>query len=155
MQFTTERCTLRPFRAEDMEAFMAYRNNMEWMRYQGFKGLSREQYENALLAPLSLAQGAQLAVTDRQTGTLLGDVYLQQDGDTCWVGYTIAPQYARRGYAFEAVSGLIAQLAAAGTAYLKAGAESGNAASIALLQKLGFTPLGEDDGERIFGLPLR
>jgi len=36
--FETRRCHIRPFEEGDIEAFMSYRNNLDWMRLQGFKG---------------------------------------------------------------------------------------------------------------------
>lgn len=40
MNIDTVRCNIRPFIAEGIDAFIIYRNNMDWMKYQGFKGCS-------------------------------------------------------------------------------------------------------------------
>ena len=37
----SKRCVIRPFNADDIEPFMAYRNDAEWMQYQGFKSLTK------------------------------------------------------------------------------------------------------------------
>ena len=71
----SKRCVIRPFNADDIEPFMAYRNDAEWMQYQGFKGLTKEAYAEALLGNASLTQGMQLAAIDTATGTLIGDLY--------------------------------------------------------------------------------
>ena len=97
-----------------------------------------------------MSEGIQLAVADRQTDILLGDLYLRQEKDCCWIGYTISPDYARQGYGFEAVEGLIQRLFAQGFLTVKAGALPQNTASIALLQKLGFHYLGMEQDEAIF-----
>lgn len=154
MKIETERCVVRPFEQRDLDAFMIYRNDLEWMKYQGFKGLARTEYEEALLGPQALDNGVQLAVVCRRSNALLGDLYVKQEGDTYWIGYTIAPENARKGYASEAVQALISFLAAKGAGDILAGARNGNSASEALLRKLGFSFQGEADGEQIFRLDL-
>lgn len=37
MYFCTPRCFIRDFRIEDIPTVMTYRNDLEWMKYQGFK----------------------------------------------------------------------------------------------------------------------
>ncbi|MDP3448324.1 MAG: GNAT family N-acetyltransferase [Eubacteriales bacterium] len=152
--FETERCTVRPFEQGDIDAFMAYRNNLDWMRYQGFKGLTRQAYEEALLGVPNLDCGVQLAVVSRQTGGLIGDLYLRLEKKTGWIGYTIAPQFARQGLANEVVTELLLQLQQAGLTLVKAGVEELNLASIQLLKKLGFEQFGVEDSELIFQLDL-
>ena len=148
--FDTERCRVRPFEESDIEAFMSYRNNLDWMQFQGFKGKKYLEYKAALLQQPKFREGVQLAVANRQTGELLGDLYLKLEQNACWIGYTIAPQFARQGFAFEVVSKLLLQLRQAGLTQVKAGVEEQNLASIALLKKLGFTQIGIDDSELIF-----
>ena len=154
MIIATVRCKIRPFTAEDMDAFMAYRNDMDWMKYQGFKGLTKPEYEKALLNNRSLTDGVQLAVICRQTHNLIGDLYLKREGDTCWIGYTVAPQNAKHGYAYEAVSAIIGYLAAQGITCIKASAAIGNGASISLLKKLNFNLLSTEADEQIFSLNI-
>ncbi|MEN6636099.1 MAG: GNAT family protein [Clostridiaceae bacterium] len=148
--FETERCRIRPFEESDIEAFMSYRNNLDWMQFQGFKGKKYLEYKAALLMQPNFNNGVQLAVVNRQTGELLGDLYLKLEKNTCWIGYTIAPQFARQGFAFEIVTQLLLQLKQAGLTLARAGVEEQNLASIALLKKLGFEPIGVDGSELIF-----
>ncbi len=70
MNLETVRCIIRPFNAEDIDAFMSYRNDMDWMKYQGFKGLSKQEYMQALLNEHSLSNGIQLAIICKQTNKL-------------------------------------------------------------------------------------
>ncbi|WDH75467.1 GNAT family protein [Exiguobacterium marinum] len=149
---TTTRCLIRPFERQDIESFMTYRNDLDWMKHQSFKGLSYVEYENALLGEQSLLQGAQLAIIDQVTGELIGDVYTQQEGTTYWIGYTISPTHARKGYAFEVMSELIRHLADRGAEAFKAGVLEENMASIALLRKLNFTYLTTEMDEQIYQL---
>ena len=150
--FQTPRCIIRAFRAEDISDFMIYRNDMEWMKYQGFKGLTREAYEKALLFPDSSGGERQLAIVSRQTNRVIGDLYLKQEEKkgSCWIGYTIAPQYARQGYAYEVLSSLLCYLEEQGISLIKAAVEEGNEPSLALLKKLGFLYLAKEEDEQIF-----
>ncbi|MCT4783824.1 MULTISPECIES: GNAT family N-acetyltransferase [Exiguobacterium] len=150
MTFTTTRCLIRPFAQQDIEPFMAYRNDLEWMQHQSFKGLTYEAYERALLGEQAITQGMQLAIIDQETNELIGDLYVQQDRTTYWIGYTISPRRARQGYASEVVSGLIRHLSDQGVETIKAGCLPTNEASIALLKKLNFVYLTTEDKERIY-----
>ena len=148
--FETPRCRIRPFEEGDIEAFMTYRNNPDWMRFQGFKGKKYLEYKAALLMQPNFSNGVQLAVVLRQTGELLGDLYLKLEKNTAWIGYTIAPQFARQGFAFEVVTQLLLELKQAGLTLVKAEVEEQNLASIALLKKLEFTQIGTVGSELIF-----
>ena len=153
MLIQTGRLTIRNFEARDIDAFAAYRNDEEWMRFQGFKGLSKEQYAQALLSPPSETAGMQLAVVDQATGALIGDLYLKAMREAYRIGYTVAPGRARQGYATEAVLAVLAWLKAHGCRRVYADVMPGNQASIGLLRKLGFKETGaNDEGELIFSL---
>ena len=148
----TARCTVRQFEEHDIDDFMLYRNDMDWMRHQGFKGLTREKYIDALLGDHSFQNGFQLAIICNKSNTLIGDVYLRQEDDVCWIGYSICRSEARQGYAYEVVSVVIASLREKGIKYIKASVESDNSASIALLKKMNFSYVGVDNDELIFVL---
>ena len=148
--FETERCRVRPFEENDIAAFMSYRNNLDWMQYQGFKGKKYLEYKAALLQKPKFKEGVQLAVVDKQTGELIGDLYFRLEKNAGWIGYTIAPQFARQGFAIEVVTQLLLELRQAGLTQVKAGVEEQNIASIQLLKKLGFEQIGVDDSELIF-----
>lgn len=151
MLIKTERCTIRPFEESDIDEFITYRNDMDWMRYQGFKGLEKREYMNALLGNISLCNGLQLAIVCNKTHILIGDVYMKEEDSTYWIGYTISRPKAHQGYAYEAVSAVINVLRKKkGATCIKAGVESGNAASIALLEKLKFQYLETLDDELIY-----
>lgn len=153
--FQTERCSVRPFTQADIGAFMVYHNDEIWMQYQGFKGLTREAYEAVLLSPPSLNIGLQLAILDTASGQLLGDLYLRQEGDDLWIGYTIAPTHARKGYAHEVLLSAIEMLRQKSYRTLLAGVMPGNTASIRLLEKAGFAHTATTPEELIYTLPLR
>jgi RimJ/RimL family protein N-acetyltransferase len=150
MMIETERCLLRPFAKADINAFMAYRNDMRWMQYQGFKGKTREEYQAALLGARSPEEGVQLAIVGKTAGALIGDIYLKKEDGSYWIGYTLSPRHARQGYAFEVATAVIEALKTRGATCVKAGVEEGNTASIALLEKLQLKYTETCDGERIY-----
>lgn len=154
MNISAERCLIRRFEARDIAGFMAYRNDMDWMKFQGFKGLSRQAYCDTLLGGQTLQDGIQLAVICKKTDALIGDIYLKQEGAACWIGYSICRAMARQGYAYEAVCAVIAALKQKGVSCIKAGIERDNTASIALIQKLNFRYIGMDKDEQLFMLQL-
>lgn len=136
---TTPRCRIRMFEEKDLDSLMEYRNNSEWMKYQYFKNLSRAEYRRTLLAPLNIFRGIQLALVDKETDQLLGDLYLIKKEDILTIGYTIDPQYARQGYAVEALQAFLKALRKKyPECDITALTEIDNTASKNLLFKLGF-----------------
>ncbi|WP_041137956.1 GNAT family N-acetyltransferase [Beduini massiliensis] len=151
---STKRCHLRPFKQSDMFAFMEYRNNEQWMCYQGFKGLTYEEYCQILLVQPQLKEGCQIAIIHRENQKLLGDLYLKKEAEILWLGYTIHPLYQRQGYIYEVIQGLIDWSSEREIAFLKAGVLSENTASKNLLKKLGFQFSAIEDDEEIYYLQL-
>lgn len=150
MNIFTERCEIRDFRPEDIDRFMEYRNDMDWMRYQGYKGKPKKTYEEDLIQNTSIEKGLQLALIDRTTTNLIGDIYIKQENDTYWLGYTVHPAHARKGYVKEAVSAMIKWINGQGGTEVKAGVVPENTASISLLEELGFIYTCICDDERIY-----
>ena len=151
---STRRCLIRPFQQSDIFAFMEYRNNEQWMCYQGFKGLTYEQYCQILLKPTVLEEGVQLAIINQKETRLIGDLYLKKEADQLWLGYTIHPLYQRQGYIYEAVQGIIKWALQEDISFLKAGILPENMASRNLLIKLGFNLITREEEEDIYSLPL-
>ncbi|MFC4713706.1 GNAT family N-acetyltransferase [Planococcus dechangensis] len=149
--FETKRCCIRPFIESDLDAFVVYRNNLEWMEFQYFKGLAREEYEKILLREPSVEKGAQFAIIRKNDQALLGDIFMKKEAEACWIGYTISPSFKRQGYAYETIQGMIRwiQQSHRGLKIL-AGTSPENLASIQLLKKLEFAPAGTEEGELVF-----
>lgn len=151
MEIRTERCTVRRFKNEDLDDFMQYRNDENWMRFQGFKGLTKEEYAKELLGEPSFLKGAQLAIINNATNRLIGDIYLKKEGAAYWIGYTISPLHARQGYAYEVLVAIISWLKQQDCMRINAGVLPENLASINLLKKLNFTFHSLDEsGEHIY-----
>lgn len=151
---STKRCLIRSFKKIDILAFMEYHNNEQWMCYQGFKGLTYEEYCRILLEPPVLEEGTQRAIIEKNKAELIGDLYLKKEADQLWLGYTISPLYQHQGYIYEAVQGVIDWASQQDITYLMAGVLPSNTASGNLLKKLGFHLREKNDGEEIYDLKL-
>lgn len=148
-ELTTERLELRELAPEDAEALFAYRSHPDVARFQSWKPESLDD-AHAFVASLKLhppytgGTWRQLGIALRADGTLIGDCgihVLKSDSRHAEIGYTIAPDHQRNGYATEAVRAVLGMLF--GPLRMKrVGARSlaRNAASKALLAKLGFRP---------------
>lgn len=155
MIIETKRCMIRPFKEEDLEAFVSYRNDEAWMKYQDFKGHTKDEYRKMIIDEhLDLKNGIQLAIIDKVSKVLLGDLYVHLE-EALWLGYTIHPSYARKGYAYEAVIGLFSYLKSKGVYHIKVSAHPKNKASLNLIHKLGFKYVGiADNHDEMFELNL-
>lgn len=135
----TDRCILRRFKEKDLDSFMTYRNNEDWMKYQSFKNLTKDEYRKALLVPLNMEDGVQLAIADKTTDSLLGDLYLAKKEKTITIGYSINPIYSRKGYISEVLKALLPKLKAYySDCEIVAMTDKDNIPSKNLLLKLGF-----------------
>lgn len=119
VEILTERLTLRPFAAEDLAAFVAYRSDPDVARYQSWdSGYSMADAERFLAAQAGVTLGAppawvQLAVVDRASGDLCGDCAVRVLGDqpgTAELGVTFSPRWQGRGLATEALRAVLATL---------------------------------------------
>lgn len=147
----TERLELNTFREDYISDFIVYRNNMDWMKYQGFKGLSKQDYINRLIVPFDMHKGVQLAVVLIESNTLVGDVYVKVHNKTIDIGYTINPLYSKQGYTYEMVNAVIKYLESKYPNYIvEADSSIKNVASIKLLLKLGFVETHRDKDSCFF-----
>jgi aminoglycoside 6'-N-acetyltransferase len=161
---TTERLLLRRSRAGDAERIATYRSDPDVLRFQGWErtdpdGIRAEIERMAGRLPGSPGW-VQLSVEDRATGDLVGDVGLSPaDGEPGVVklGYTIAPEFQRRGYATEAVRVLVEYaFDVLGADLVRIYADGNNVASHRVAEKAGLRLIErfrhEEDGEEWFGV---
>lgn len=150
---STNRLLLREFEEQDLDIFTQYRNNVDWMIHQSFKGKTKEEYKKVLLTPLYFDKGNQLAIVLKDTNVLVGDLYIEKNDDELFLGYTIRPDYARKGYAYEIVKAFIEYLF---KRYPKCKVvcetDLENIPSIKLLNKLGFTEKMKNEEGLVFEL---
>jgi RimJ/RimL family protein N-acetyltransferase len=113
--FETPRLRARPFVPADVHAFVAYRADPEVARYQGWSDYTPE-LGTALVEAMQVARPGvpgewyQLALEDRSSGTLVGDLALRVDAHeprVAELGVTLAPAQQGQGYGAEAVRALL------------------------------------------------
>ena len=111
----TKRLLIRPFKADDLEPFLARRNDPQVAEYQNWTlPFPRERAEK-IVSELMGVEGPQVdewwmaTIADPKTDEPLGDLalHLTWEGHTAEVGYTLAHQYWGQGYATEALDPLV------------------------------------------------
>ncbi len=146
----TNRLILRSFVPSDLEELYNYRNNEVCRRYQrgqlcawdDLRAMAEAHSQDTLDVPGE----KQLAIALKDTGVLIGDVFVKIAPPTISLGYTVSHRHHRQGYAYELLSALTAQLHGKypGCEFVCC-VEPENVASIALLQKLGFANEGYEE----------
>jgi RimJ/RimL family protein N-acetyltransferase len=142
----TARLRLRRFTAADLPAFLAYRNDPEVARYQGWETISAEEADAFLRKQDATEPGApgswfQIAMEEKASGTVVGDCGLhvrEDDARQGEIGFTLSRAHQGRGLAHEAVTAVLDY--AFGTLRLHrmiAITDARNAASVALLERIG------------------
>src|SRR5436190_4776705 len=76
------RLVLRRLAGDDLEAFLAYRNDANVARYQSWKGIGRAEaiefiQRQGSSEPTRLGEWLQIAIALRETGLLIGDCALK------------------------------------------------------------------------------
>ncbi len=152
----SERTIIQSFKSEDIDSFMKYHNNVDWMKFQGFKNLTKLEYQEELFKDFSLETGSQLAIIQKNTGVLIGDIFLKVEKKSILIGYTIAPKFSKKGYATEVICEVINWAKYNKFEDILAYVDVQNDASINLLKKIGFTEVAnsEEDGELLFKIIL-
>jgi len=145
--FRTTRLHLDSLVSTDAETLFAYRGDDAVARYQGWrpKDLAEarrfidEQQSTPFRRPDSWAQ---LAIRDRDTGELLGDLgvhFPASPDDAIEFGVSLRPDRQGKGYAREAMSAMLdASFSDWGYRRAVGSVDPRNVASIALLKSLGF-----------------
>jgi ribosomal-protein-alanine N-acetyltransferase len=137
---------LRRLRPSDLTAFQAYRAIPELGRFQGWSPLS-EPAALEFLAKMNAArlftpgEWVQFGIAESESDRLVGDIglFLSADGFTGKVGFTLTPSAQGRGMATFAVRQALRVFFQATSARHVAGiTDSRNAASIRLLERIGF-----------------
>ncbi|MFC5289895.1 GNAT family N-acetyltransferase [Actinokineospora guangxiensis] len=144
--FSSERLTVRRFRAADAPAFAAYRSEPDVAHYQSWSAPFPDADARRLVAEFATDDPRQpgwfqYAVELRATGELVGDVAvgLHENLRQADLGFTVAPAHQRRGYAREAVTAVLGHLfTERGLLRVAAECDARNTASAALLAALGF-----------------
>lgn len=143
----TERLSIEPLAMVDLETFLAYRQDPEIAKYQGWEpSYSGEQAVDLIQSQAEIEfpqadQWLQLGLHLVSSGKLVGDLALHalDENDVFEIGFTIARQHQGFGYAKEAASKLLEYLfTEAGAKKVFATSDRRNQSSINLLRTLGF-----------------
>jgi RimJ/RimL family protein N-acetyltransferase len=146
LPISTRTLLLRPFRASDLDALLAYRNDPDVARFQYWEGMSpdeavaflRKNADSSLGRP---GQWRQIAIALGSDDSLIGDIglFLRDDGRSAELGFTLAGRYQGRGLAREALAGMIdALFDRPGLERLEAVTDTRNVSAMGLLARLGF-----------------
>ena len=109
----TERLLLRNFKDDDLNSLFNYRNDPNCAKYQSWSNASREHLQSFIEEEKNKTikdETVQLAIALKSTNELIGDIYIAFKNKTITLGYTIAPKYQRKGYAYEILQALICHL---------------------------------------------
>ena len=143
----TSRLVLRRFTCEDLEAFQAYRSDPILALYQEWEPMPDEEARSFLAGQAERTLGIprqwlQVAVTLSETGEIIGDLGLcavAGNEGVVEIGFTVARAAQGRGYATEAVAAILdALLTRMQVRSVVAVTDARNAASVALLRRVGF-----------------
>jgi RimJ/RimL family protein N-acetyltransferase len=146
LPISTQKLVLRSFRDADLEEFLAYRNDPDVARFQYWEGISRDEAVAFLRKNTGSSLGIrgqwqQIAITLGSGDRLIGDIglLLRDDGCSAELGFTLASRHQGRGFAREAMVGLIdALFDRSGLERLEAVTDARNVSAMALLARLGF-----------------
>ncbi len=162
----TERLQLVWLTAEAMDALLAGRRRVlpyavptDWPDEHDARFL-RLRLRQLRQDPARAAWGV-AAIVRRESGAMIGHigfhgppgVNARREADAVEVGYTVFPDHRRRGYATEAVHGLLAYARENGVHRFVASVGPENEPSLRLVRGLGFVEVGrhwdEEDGEEL------
>ena len=144
----TPRLSIEPLAAQDLLAFVTYRQDPEVARYQSWDTSYSEQQAQELIESQTnvllpeAGDWLQLAIHDRVRGQLLGDIALntlENSEFTFELGFTLSKMNQGKGFGIEAVGCLIGYLFdEIGAKRLIVTCDQRNSPAIKLASSLGF-----------------
>lgn len=152
----TERLILRRFIDLDLERFIAYRQDSQVARFQGWSILSEAEAQSFIkemqIAEIGIpGEWFQVAIAHQQSNLLLGDIGMQiylETPTTVEIGFTLRREAQGKGYAQEAIQALIDSFFQFGTISKIVGiTDMRNEPSVRLLKRLGMNLVRSDEVE--------
>ncbi len=142
----SERLVIRRFEPRDADAFAEYRGNPDVARFQSWSVPLAPGYAQRMVADFAAGDPDapgwfQYAIATPIEGALIGDigVHLDDNMRQADIGFTLAPAWQGRGYAFEAVNRMLEHLfSERGLHKVSADCDARNEPSAKLLDRLGF-----------------
>ncbi|MBM7602711.1 RimJ/RimL family protein N-acetyltransferase [Metabacillus crassostreae] len=115
MEFSTERLTIRTYRSDDMQDVFHIYNNEDTCRYLLHDNWTYENMQekfNKKLKNSVLTKDTALSLAVESHNQVIGDlsVWYTDMKDTVEIGFSFSEKVSGRGYASEAVSGLVRKL---------------------------------------------
>jgi RimJ/RimL family protein N-acetyltransferase len=115
LELKTPRLLLRPLRAGDADAIVAYRSLPEVARFQSWESFGPADgaslvAEQAGVVPNTPGTWLQLAIVRSDSGAVVGDCgihFQREDSRLVELGITISPAHQQRGFAEEALRGVL------------------------------------------------
>ncbi len=158
----TERLRIRNVCTTDAAEMFDYRNNEKCAKYQrdqikdydGIVSLAERRGRDAL----SVDAPSMLAVAQKETDTIIGEIVVMPNEGTISLGYTFSYKVHRNGFAYEALSALLDYFHGNYPEWdFICFTETENVPSMALLKKLGYSDLGylPSKDSQVFGKWLR
>jgi RimJ/RimL family protein N-acetyltransferase len=154
----TDRLCLRNVAPKDAAVMYDYRNNPACARFQRgqTKDLSgiEKMVADHQADVLTTEHNCLIAVADKKTDALIGEIIVMPNDDCFSLGYTFHYAHHRQGFAFEALSALIDILHSGYPDWeFISFTDKDNMPSMNLLKKLGYTDMGyiEKLDSQIFG----
>ena len=144
MQKTTPRLVLRPFEETDAEAMLRLIRNEQIAQTYMMPDLRDDARAAALFRRfLDLSHQPERAVVGMfADGALVGFMNdTRIEGGEIELGYVVDPAHQGRGYATEALKGMIEALFDRGFDTVMCGAFEENAASLRVMEKAGMSPI--------------
>lgn len=144
MQKTTPRLVLRPFEETDAEAMLRLMRNEQIAQTYMMPDLRDDARAEALFRRfLDLSHQPERAVVGMFVdGTLVGFMNdTRIEGGEIELGYVVDPAHQGKGYATEALKGMIEALFDRGFDTVMCGAFEENAASLRVMEKAGMSPI--------------
>jgi len=151
MELTTARLTLREFQPDDWRAVLEYQHDPRYLRFYPWTDRSADDVRRFVDAFCAQQRGSpraryQLAVTERETGVLVGNCGVRVesvDARQGSIGYELDPRYWGRGYATEAAAAMMRiGFCELGLHRLWARVLAANEPSIRVLERLRMRPEG-------------
>ena len=147
----TERLQIRNLQPSDIDEFYSYRSNPDVTKYQGFDVMTINQVSEFINEHKDKQFGkagewVQYGIENKTTQKLIGDCAIKLSLDDiriAEIGITISPDEQKKGYAREALLGILAFLFnSKGIHRVVETVDAENIASVGLLKSIGFKQEG-------------
>ena len=148
MNIETERLILRTPQVEDAECMHALWHSEFVGKYNVLSPMSLEEMREKLIKDAERGESVHLVL--KSTGQVIGMIGVEEESlrwqaDSVMLDYFLGEEYARKGYMTEALRRLIAHIfATKPVEILTVRVFADNAASVALMEKLGFVHEGAE-----------